>query len=131
MTPEAEAEGLRFSATPGAADDTVRERASRAAEQAWMTRLYMGISVVVDATLRCATMANRDDGLKCRWGIGSMAGGYELGAGGASAASWISSRMASKPPAISDAPIPITQAVQPRRSKTWPSTALPTRPPRK
>ena len=31
----------------------------------------------------------------------------------------------------SDAPTPATQAVHPKRSNNWPSTALPTRPPRK
>src|SRR6266852_2971077 len=131
MMPEAEAEDLRPSAVPGTVDDTSREKASRAAEQAWVMQLDMGLSVVVGAVLRHATMAGGDGRLKCRSGIGSMAGGYEASAGGDSAAGRISSRTASRPPSASDTPIPITQAVQPRRSKTWPSTALPTRPPRK
>ncbi len=116
--PEADTTGLTPSAEPGTVDDAISEKARRAAAQAWVMQLDMGFSVVVKAQLRADIIASGEGWLKCRSGIGSMAGGYEAWAGAAPVVGRISSRMASSPPNASAAPIPSTQAVQPRRSKT-------------
>src|SRR5438094_361417 len=78
MTPEADtAAGFSPSAPPGEADDIIRAKASMAAEQTWEMQLGIGLSVEGNASVRGFTLDAGLDQLKCRCGIGSMAGGYE------------------------------------------------------
>src|SRR6266545_7108659 len=105
MTPEADTAGLTPSAAPGADDDVSKAKARSAAAQAWVKQLDMGFSLG-------GTVIQRN--------------GASAGAGTA----WVCrvSRAVSAAPSASARPIPATEAGQPIRSKTWPSTALPARP---
>src|SRR5690349_21813215 len=105
MTPEADTVGLTPSACAVWAEPAIMEKASSAAAQAWVKQLDIGIS---------GLWFQRD---------GASAG--------ADAARSRVRRRERAPPRTSEKPMPATQAVQPRRSNTWPSTTLPARPPRK
>src|SRR5262245_13691276 len=105
MIPDAETGGLMPSARDGCAEAAIREKASNAAAQIWVKQLGIRGSWLW---------------VQCEWA-----------SAGADAARFVVRRAARAAPSTSEQAMPATQAGQPRRSKTWPSTALPTRPPRK